>query len=186
MMHSRPATLDNRIVIFGDSLAEASAGGVIYANQWPVRLSTALQRPVYNAAIGGETIQQIAARYLLYSGRQILILVAGRNSVLSVAAATMVSQMQSAIAHCSTERYLVFDILPLTNGTEDPGDSNRDLVDAANAAYYSAWSALHIIKWSDMFDVSDNSLRSDGVHPTSAAQQSIWPFVHQRIVDNGW
>lgn len=177
MTITRNRTIDYDYTAFGDSLTEASSGGIPEGQRWPARLGTMTSPPrlISNRGIGGETSTQIVARILASPSPPIqgTWIWMGRNDPSNgINQATSLANVQSAVAWCgANQRYCVIGVLPKTDGTEDPGSPARIAIDALNAAILALVGQVHFLSLAGMQD--NPAYRNDGLHLNALGQSVL-------------
>ena len=163
---------------WGDSL---TANGTGYADT--LATSYTPTRKLYNGGVGGYTIAQAFSAQTaapLYRDR-ILIIHDKMNSGETVDA--YVATVQAMIAY-QPRMFLIVSGIFSTDGSQDPGSAyyiRQSSVNTQLAALYPA----------NFLDVSvllaDDTTRSDGVHLTTTARDTILiPAIAQKLVDLGY
>lgn len=187
-LHQLYAASDPGIQVWGDSIAAGISGSIEQPYRWTNRLERMFRpaRSVQNFGVGGESAAQIRARMVAWlpTNNQIIGIVAGRNGVLTLTPAEIVADIQLMIDHVGDDRYFVTTVLPILDGSEDPGDANRTKVNTLNALFASTWPN-NVIDWVSLLD--STSLRNgDFTHVTAAGQALQAQLVYDFIVDKGW
>ncbi len=170
-----------KFVAWGDSLTAAGSG---YATVFGTSYTP--NRVIYNGGAGGETIAQASARQLaasasIYLDRVMLIhdkLNTGEDPTAYVAT------VRAMVAAQISGKFLIISGIYSTNGTQDPGSSyyvDQTTVNNALAALYPG----------NFLDVSallaSDTTRSDGVHLTSTARDTILiPAIQAKLVALGY
>ena len=186
-MHSR-RTLSPNILCVGDSLT-AGTGALVGSEYYPSVLGTLFNPPraVFGYGVGGETAEQILTRVTNFGPaelREILVIWAGRNGVLSVAASEIVADIQEMADRALDDRYLVLTVPFKTDGTEDAEDANGITVAALNTLILSTFGDRAV----DIATLAgrDDAKRADGLHFLPSLQADTAEAVYDKIVEMGW
>lgn len=163
---------------WGDSL---TAG---YASSFGTAYTPALQ--VYDGGIGGASIADAYAAQVAsgdtYKGRIALIHDKANFDEPSVSA--YVATVQDMVNYQTSGKFIVIGGIYSTDGSQEPGTDwyimQTDINDALAALYPSNY--LHV---ADL--LADPSTRSDGVHLTSTARDTLLiPAIQRKVFELGY
>lgn len=184
--HRTQSAIDNDLLAFGDSTSQSSSGGVAEADRWPQHLGGRFKpkRVCQNFGVGGERSDEMLLRVQAQPLLGIPIIGIGRNDVSqSIAQATTLANVAAARALIPHNRFVIWSVPAIMDGSEAPGSAKRNAVIALNAAY----AATYPDNYCDVFALlDDNALRGDGLHFNVAGQRLLETALFNFVTAKGW
>lgn len=175
--------------IYGDSTAHGDGANTIPGGQWFYTLANSYSPPrtYYQAGVSGQGIQAMADGVIADAAHVLWSTVFYDRKNTGETADLWMTQIDRAVQHLQTSRYLIMPQVPYADGAEDP--TNQAILDDINAriiATYPNNTFDATTQANFLTALAPGSTRSDGLHRNDSGQAIEKTYMRNFFDAKGW